>query len=490
MQALLFSSEGVADIHGKADQYTRATGTYRVAQLIRNFGIDVNVVDFLQHWSEEEIYNFLKNQANNNIKIVGLNTTFLNDSFSKNFLFVIKQIFPDAKIIAGGQNPFVNNLYADYYVSGFAEKAINAIINHILYDKHIVAKKHFDGLLIDAVWGEYAAFPMKDYRTRFHESDVITSTDVTTIELSRGCKFACKYCSYPYIGNKIKNHRSFTNIRDELIENYERWGLTNYIIADDTLNESTDKLELLVKSVKGLSFKPTFASFVRLDLMRSHPEHIKLLAEARVLYHYYGVETFNHAAGKIIGKGLDPKYNKQTLLNTYNHFMDTVDDYTGTVGMIIGLPEESVESVEESYNWLKDEWYKRKQSVRWWPLIIPNDTLKLSAFGVELEKYKYIKLKDNEDDKLKNDILENPYFQQYYHKTSETPVLWKNNHMNFFKAVELADEYSKIWFNIPDNYNSLQLHANNYTKNNFDPYKFYDFIRHKANQYKEVKCSQ
>ena len=490
MKALLFSGEGQEAVHGNTEQYNRSTGTHRIAQIMRDLGFEVNVIDFLHHWSEEQLLNFIRKQDAENIKIVGLNTTFLNDSYSKNFLFLAKQIFPNAKIIAGGQDPYIDDLYADYYISGFAEKAIVAVVDHILYNKKLKAKKHFNGLLVDAVWGEYSAFPMKNYSTSYHPSDLITPADITTIELSRGCKFSCKYCSYPYIGNKVANLRNVKDIQSELIENYDRWGLNHYIIADDTLNESTEKLEILVEAVDGLSFKPTFASFVRLDLMRRHPEHIKLMAKARVLYHYYGVETFNHLTGKIIGKGLHPDFNKQMLLDTYDYFMNEVGDYGSSIGMIVGLPNESVYSIKESYDWLKEEWHSRKQNVQWWPLIIPKNSLKLSAFGVDLEKYNYKKLYNNDDDRVK-EILEDPYYRvDVYHKSSEPTVLWKNQHMNFYQAANLAKEYTKIYTNIPGNYVSLNMLADGYPKENFDLVKYSDYVKQKAEKYIEEKCSQ
>ena len=84
---------------------------------------------------------------------------------------------------------------------------------------------------------DYPAFPHKNPRTSYEERDFIQKNEVLTIELSRGCMFKCTFCDYAPLGVKGEHTRDAINFEEELRENYDKWGVTRYILADETCND-------------------------------------------------------------------------------------------------------------------------------------------------------------------------------------------------------------------------------------------------------------
>jgi hypothetical protein len=164
-----------------------------------------------------------------------------------------------------------------------------------------------------------------------------------------------------------------------------------------------------------------------MDLFRSHPEKIELMAEGRIWGHYYGIETFNHAAGKAVGKGQNPDYVKESLLKVKDYFLKHLGRYRGTASMIAGLPYESIDSMKESHQWLLENW--QDQSVDWHVLNIVNNG-KLSAMGKDFGKYGYEPL-----DTWDGRTLDNPV-------SRNSLVYWKNQHTNILEVEDLIkDEF-------------------------------------------------
>ena len=146
--------------------------------------------------------------------------------------------------------------------------------------------------------------------------------------------------------------------------------------------------------------------------------------------HFYGIETFNHAAGKSIGKGMHPDKIKQGLLDIKNHFGKK---YRGTIGLIAGLPHETNQSLDEMETWLLNNW--KGESIRYSPLYL-TETRKDSILAENYEKYGYTKINQPVEDmkfvsRKKSDVM----------KTQ--PIIWENEHMSFFDADQRTHNFKK-----------------------------------------------
>ena len=426
--ALILSTSAVSNV-------VRNAGAYRIASFLKPHGWQCTVVDYIDLWDPQDFQAYLKRHITNDTKWIGLSYTWIPLSEHKeksldllrSAIKFIKLIRPDILIIAGGMAPYENNLEVDYYIYGYAEDVILKILDYEFKNgPPLVYTNKFRGKFIDALHN-HPSYNLPTYEIQYQDTDFLSEKEPLIIEFSRGCKFQCDFCTFPFIGIKEDTSTSEENLYRELMTNYERWGIKTYQVADETLNDRVEKLEKIRNVVKRLDFEPDFCAFTRMDLFRSHPEKIELMAEGRIWGHYYGIETFNHAAGKAVGKGQNPDYVKESLLKVRDYFLKHLGRYRGTASMIAGLPYESIDSMKESHQWLLDNW--QDQSVDWHVLNIVNNG-KLSAMGKDFSKYGYEPL-----DTWDGRTLDNPV-------SRNSLVYWKNQHTNILEVEDLIkDEF-------------------------------------------------
>jgi len=188
----------------------------------------------------------------------------------------------------------------------------------------------------------------KDSQIYWTDTDLIEPNDWLPIEVARGCAFNCAYCNYPRRG-EFESYRHAESMREELIRNYEKYGVTKYMLVDDLYNDSKDKVRYLYDHVwSRLPFKPEWTSFMRLDMFWSDPESAEIVKASGARYGGFGIETLHNQAGKRIGKGL----GKERIIETLTMLKEVWGDEV-LVGacMISGLPFEPIESIHETIDW-------------------------------------------------------------------------------------------------------------------------------------------
>lgn len=276
--------------------------------------------------------------------------------FGKNeveeFLQYPKTINPKLKIVLGGAKAdfYMDLQNVDHVIFGIAET-----MTIDLLDRLSGKSKRIFGKFIDHDRKAHAdTWDFRESSTRYTELDFIQPQETLTLEVGRGCRFKCAFCNFPLIGQKnVNDYLKYpSKIRDELLENYERWGTTKYFIVDDTFNDSTEKLEMMVKVMRDLPFKIKFWCYTRIDLLAAHPEQIELLKELGVAETFFGLETFNDQSSKTIGKGMPSSRRKDTLYRAKEVWGDRV---WMEGGFMIGLPYETQASWRNTVDWLKQE---------------------------------------------------------------------------------------------------------------------------------------
>lgn len=429
MKAIIFTG------YEKSSGLERVGGAYRIATVLRREGWDVEVIDFFYHWNLEQLKELIKirNQTGK-ISWVGFSATWINYSSDPvqqmliDLLRHIKTDYPDIVTLAGGQNPSIafpiyNDI--DYIIGGFGEHAVSAVLKYKFSNgPHFKGIPRSNGWYIDAnVF--YPAWPMSDLSIEYEPRDFIYPNETLSTEISRGCKFACTFCNFPVLGVKEDTTRDLDGFYTELQRNYDLYGVSNYQVADETLNDRDEKLAKLGSIVKQLSFEPNFSAFIRGDILFSRPQQKELLAEAGVWAHYFGIETFNHDTGKSIGKGLHPDKIKAGLLDTRDYFLNTIKKYRGTVSLVYGLPKETKESIASALDWLCNNW--SDQNVIAFPFNI-NLTGKKSIIDENYEKYGYSIMKQE-----KRELYNRHNF------FSNDLTIWENENMNMYDAIEAVN---------------------------------------------------
>lgn len=246
------------------------------------------------------------------------------------------------------QSPEIRKLF-DYFVLGQAEKFIVAMVKEIAegreprHGEHRGAKYFHSSQYEDQL-------DSRDMKSMvWREEDFVAQNESLPIELAKGCLYNCKFCHYEKSSSIRKDSES---LRAELIRNWETFGTTVYQICDDCLNDTRDRLEAVCAVFLSLPFQIEWVSFARVDVACRFPETLDLMVKAGARGLFWGIETFNHAVGKKIGKGSDPERVKAMLLRLKRDYGDQVISHGS---FIFGLPGESEESIRSSVQWIIEE---------------------------------------------------------------------------------------------------------------------------------------
>lgn len=230
-------------------------------------------------------------------------------------------------------NVFIVTGYAENYVAEFSKLKQNnpdaeppVINSNRVYDDH----------------------QFKTSSIHWRVTDQIRPDDWLPLEVSRGCAFNCAYCGYDR-KSTFDNFKDPDLLREELIRNYELFGVTRYILVDDLYNDSKRKVrELYDRAWSRLPFEPEWTSYMRLDMFYADPDSIDLIMHSGARFGSFGIETLHDRAGKRVGKGL----GKQRSIETLQALRDTWQGRVLVNGLFIaGLPYEPMESIQDTMSW-------------------------------------------------------------------------------------------------------------------------------------------
>jgi hypothetical protein len=409
----------------------RTLGPSKISWSVRKHGYNSITLARLQLLEEDEIINIAQSLLNEKT-IIGVSTSFLNPlSILNNKLnptntadkIIIKLInvvnklrsrYNNKVVVGGSIGKFYHDIFnADKSFDGGAE---NEIVQYL--DRHFrsgIQKIPYD-------------WDIQNCNFRWHTSDIIQSKEALPLEISRGCIFNCKFCTYSEIGKKKGTYeRNINEIRNEIIYNYDNFGSTHYWLASDTFNDNDERMNEWCEMIESLPFNIYYSCFLRLDLAYKHLATTKRLYQCGMRGAHFGVETFHPQSAKSIGKSFNGIYGKSALEKI---FYDTFESNVATTTtMIVGLPYETIESVYDSVRWYSEHKHINTSFI---PLtlinhnVIPEEKLRSNEFSRNIQKYNY-RFENN-------DIYD-----------------WKSELMNFSDAKKISGDIS----NILNNFDSL-----------------------------------
>jgi hypothetical protein len=415
--------------------WIRSAGAYRLATELRENNISTQVIDFAARLTYDEAVKVFDKFLTKETKVVGISNTFLHKDFKKLFdqdwmLSLLKEYKNkfNFKVVLGGNRfglahyDIVVDDPIDLVVLGFADKALVDIVNAIRCDKFnsLYTTEYKNIRLLDCKHPDYAYNDFQKSKIIWTEQDCILPGEALPIETARGCIFRCSYCFFPGNGKRssndhIKQKRILT---EELIKNYEDFGTTVYDIMDDLLNDSPEKCQFIYDVFSNLPFNVQYASYARADLLISHPHTLDLLKESGCMSMQFGIETLNKDAGKTIGKSM----NREKMTNGLRQIKDNAPEISLGSGFIVGLPNETIESLEETVNWL--------------------DSKDCPLSNSEIYTLSLPKLRGRFD---QSKMMINPEVYGYkdLDPSHKDRIIWDNGIMNFYEAEKLAEKYKK-----------------------------------------------
>ena len=420
----------------------RPLGAYVIANSLRKKGYSCLVIDHFTEIEKDKLFNLLDKFVGDNTAFVGYSSSLLLNSDGKfQYLGVeidyfqkinqkVKSINAKTKIIFGGAytnnlseycRESKNNLEVDYLIHGYSETMIIDFMKNYREGKSQKFSKKNYGLYEIDYDHKGNSFNFCDESFSWNNEDFIFEKETLPLELSRGCIFKCKFCAYPLLG-KNKNDLSYLKTEEtilkEVLHNYENYKTLNYQIIDDTFNERTDKLEMLLRVRDKSKLDLSFVGYNRLDLIRRFPEQIGLFKDLNFKSHFFGIETFNYESSKIIGKGLKFEHATETLLKIKESMQEKVSI---TCGFILGLPKETIHTFSDWFlKIVKDDY--------------PIDHINLNSLWI------------SETTHTKSDFFSNPkqfgysFYDKKFSDTYSVPI-WKNENWNQEVCQKIVDDF-------------------------------------------------
>lgn len=391
----------------------KPVGAFKIACQLRQAGFSVQVISHLHIFTVDELKEILTKLVNPNTLFVGFSPFYYSKvtnngdeikivggkelgamiphgvEYNSEIRELVKKLNPNCKLVLGGpdarDSSFIKDY--DYTITGYGDLAAINLARHLAYGEELLNSRRtlFKSILIDG--GNAAGYDFASTPMRYEDHDFVLPGEVLSIEVARGCIFRCKFCGFPLNGKKKNDYIKLENvIRDEFLDNYNKFGVTRYSFVDDTFNDNPVKLEMMHRVAKSLPFKLQYWAFIRMDLLAAHPETIDLLIESGCTVIYFGIETLHPAAGSVIGK----KLGKEKVINTIRSIKEKYGDSVILHGtFIFGLPKEPLESMKETAELLinrtilLDSWDIRSLRLR------PPTANFPSEFDLTPEKYGY-----------------------------------------------------------------------------------------------------
>ena len=377
---------GNTHVHDQYPRVQRTLGAYRVASALIQSGYSVQVIDYIQYMSSDELVNALSKHLGKETIWVGYSSTFFGlnlgsfghkkseytdmfklyttnmDNMDIVYDYIKKN--SNAKIVFGGSKVLGQKVdpRVDYYMLGYSDVS-SVYLSDFLSGK----TNHLEGTsilpngstLVDS--SKFEEPKMDNIKTDWgHDSFLLLPKEPVSLEFARGCIFKCKFCNYPLLGKKKGTYiRDMEEVRDELVKLWETKQTDSFYITDDTFNDDNDKMEEFHKLFTSLPFKPKFAAFLRIDLLDKFPHQADLLAEAGLIGAFFGVESFNHKSARVIGKGLHPDKVKKRLSWLKDKWKGTTNI---SAGLILGLPYDDDAYFNELYDYITSDDYPIDQT--------------------------------------------------------------------------------------------------------------------------------
>lgn len=438
-------------------RWERTLWPHRVATFLRHEGWDAEVVDFTAFWKLEELQELVRSRTTTKTVMFCFGTAFLNpwSPYLNEFISWLKKAYPTIPVVVGGNNAMVTPANkVDYWVDSYGENAVLALCKHLIgtLGSPLLTDPGFFGTkkVIRGLY-HYPSAPLNDYLVDYEERDFMMPWECPQIETARGCMFSCSYCNFPIIGQAKDVSVSKEEFKRQMQTGYEKWGIKNWRVMDETFNDRPEKLQKYAEAVDELGYDTWMSGFARGDLVVKHREHWDTYIRLGFLGHSMGIETFNREAGKLVRKGMDPDKLKEGLLDfqayTDNH---APRRYRANIQMICGIPGESIESWNESLQWLNTHWLRQSASAHILEVPDYDETLtNQSRFTKELVSNGLVKLeaRQNPGYEVSKDNSGNVIFKSTTPRgggvgsTRNDIVIWKHKNMDWYQAESLVKEF-------------------------------------------------
>jgi len=277
----------------------------------------------------------------------------------------VRNRLPKAKIVMGGfhatfaaekivsEYPFV-----DYILKGEAERSFPALMGHIergtnpadvegiTYSRDGKVVSNPPGLIQDL---DSLPMPARDLLTVVdygysHEGIKLTFGRFTTVSTSRGCPFACRFCSCAAFSQRKWRPRSAEKVADELESLYSE-GYESAVMVDDNFTHNRKRVDRICELIRQRRIKMQFYCEGRAD--NASYEMLRTMKRAGFNVIYFGIESASPKVLAYFGKTVRTDLAEKAVANAKRAGMIACTSY------ILGAPVETDEDVRMTMDFIR-----------------------------------------------------------------------------------------------------------------------------------------
>ena len=314
-------------------------GVLYLAAYLKSKGVEVEVADMIDREDDMEEALLPYTGAD----LYGISSSTPQYPQSLKILDIISRYNPDAYTVVGG--PHASSLPErcledgfDFVVVGEGENAILDLINQIeegRVKEKVIRVPSIPNL--DSI--PYPARHLIDLRSYAYDID---GGKGTTLFTSRGCPYACAFCSKDVWPRGVRFNSSEYVIK-ELKHMMEVYGFKHFLFLDDSLTLNKKRVLELCRKMEPLNIK--WRCYARTSTTR---ETLEAMKSAGCVEVGVGVESGSQKILDMVNKGETVEQNA--------HFVEKCNEIgmIANVFIMIGLPGETYETVDETRRWMEN----------------------------------------------------------------------------------------------------------------------------------------
>ena len=270
-------------------------------------------------------------------------------------------------IVWGGLHPTMlpeetmKNQYVDYVVKGEGEETLKELadyfsgtkdieaINGLLWKKNgqIITNKEREYLDYNEVPSPYYSVSNQTIQKYLNKDEQIVARQPLFYFTSRGCRYACTFCYNAYFNKNTWRPRSFTLIKEELLELKNR-GISKIYFGDDNIASTNEHLEGICDVMEEIGM--TWSASIRVPNVTD--AIAKKLERSNCQYLFFGIESGCEIMLNYMKKGINVTQIERCVKAVAK--TNIIPLYS----FVFGFPYETKEHVPKSYDMV--DWIREK----------------------------------------------------------------------------------------------------------------------------------
>jgi len=318
---------------------------YLVASIEKNHpDTEVEVCNFSHSLTHEAIASLPESD------VYGISVTSLELLQANRFAHLIKERFPNSKVLLGGPgtftDEFVDWVVIDSICQGEGEITISEMLDDISNNK---LKKVYKG--VSVVDLDKIPFPNRSYLGEYQGGNIFAynknykGSQSTVILSSRGCPFKCSFCGSPKFTNNTKGlrFRSPKNLVEEIKQVINNQGIYQFRFSDDMFTANRKRVLKICELLKELDIVWRISCRVK----PFDREMAQALFDAGCKEVSFGIESFDNDVLNVL--------KKQTTAEDNYRALKVCEDVgiTSRVLFMIRTPGQTPKTIDRNIEWLE-----------------------------------------------------------------------------------------------------------------------------------------